>query len=250
MKRSISIILLLLLVFGCFSQTVFAEGVSSEYKGAKAAQSQVYTRGDITGDGLVDANDLTALSRHVAKIEEISDQKIVKMADVDGDGWTDANDLTVLARYVAMIIQEFPPANDPWTQYPSDKDYVLIGSWNDWDPTDESSKMEYYADKKYIRSIDMQSFPASHGLGNQVEFKITVLGGSGEVLGYDQIKEGAERATRGEDNSIILTLVEMPEDFGYEFDPWEIERQNIHRIWFDARDTMIMITDGTQPLTG
>lgn len=60
--------------------------------------------GDVNGDGIVSAEDLTALARHVAKIEEITDPSVLKAADVDGNEEVDANDLTKLARYVAKII--------------------------------------------------------------------------------------------------------------------------------------------------
>ena len=63
--------------------------------------------GDVNGDSEVDANDLTALSRHVAKIEEITDEALLKAADVNSDSGVDANDLTLLSRYVAHIISSF-----------------------------------------------------------------------------------------------------------------------------------------------
>ena len=66
-----------------------------------------YVLGDVNGDSEVDANDLTALSRHVAKIEEITDEALLKAADVNSDSGVDANDLTVLSRYVAHIISSF-----------------------------------------------------------------------------------------------------------------------------------------------
>ena len=64
--------------------------------------------GDLDGDGDVDANDLTALARHVGKIEYVTGQSL-KNADVNGDGAVDANDLTKHARYVGKIISD-------WTQ--------------------------------------------------------------------------------------------------------------------------------------
>lgn len=64
-------------------------------------------KGDINGDGYVDASDLTILARHVAKIEIVSGP-LLDNADVNSDSTVDAQDLTLLARYVAKIINEFP----------------------------------------------------------------------------------------------------------------------------------------------
>ena len=58
-------------------------------------------KGDANEDGFVDAKDLTALARHIARIEYLSDAAV---ADIDGDGSVSAADLTILARYVARII--------------------------------------------------------------------------------------------------------------------------------------------------
>ena len=62
------------------------------------------TPGDVNGDGVVDAKDLTALARHVARIEAITDETLLKNADVTGEGDVTAADLTKLARFVARII--------------------------------------------------------------------------------------------------------------------------------------------------
>ncbi len=62
--------------------------------------------GDVNGDNTVDAKDLTALARHVARIETITDATRLKNADVDGVNGITAADLTKLARYVAKIISE------------------------------------------------------------------------------------------------------------------------------------------------
>ena len=60
--------------------------------------------GDVNLDKDVNAKDLTALARHVAKIQLITDRNALLNADVNGDGAIDAKDLTKLARYVAKII--------------------------------------------------------------------------------------------------------------------------------------------------
>ena len=61
-------------------------------------------KGDVNGDGRVNANDLTALARHIARIELITRSSRLKNADVNGDQQVTADDLTHLGQYVARII--------------------------------------------------------------------------------------------------------------------------------------------------
>ncbi len=65
------------------------------------------TLGDVNEDGTVDANDLTALARHVARIETLVTAYQLEAADVNQDGSIDAADLTSLARFVAKITTSF-----------------------------------------------------------------------------------------------------------------------------------------------
>ena len=65
-------------------------------------------KGDLDGDGDVDAYDVTILARHVGGIQVIYDETILVNGDIDGDGDVDAYDLTTLARYVGGIITELP----------------------------------------------------------------------------------------------------------------------------------------------
>ena len=58
--------------------------------------------GDVNLDGDIDSQDLTALARHIAKIEYISDQALVN-ADISKDGSVSSDDLTKLARHIAKI---------------------------------------------------------------------------------------------------------------------------------------------------
>lgn len=58
--------------------------------------------GDVNLDGDIDSQDLTALARHIAKIEYISDQALVN-ADISNDGSVSSDDLTKLARHIAKI---------------------------------------------------------------------------------------------------------------------------------------------------
>lgn len=62
--------------------------------------------GDVNGDSVVQADDLTTLARHLAKIQIITDDSLLKNADTTKDGVLSAEDLTNLAKYVAKIIPE------------------------------------------------------------------------------------------------------------------------------------------------
>ncbi len=71
-----------------------------------------YLKGDVTHDGKVDSDDLTAYARHVARIEMLYDETnpdltSLAVCDLDNDGDADADDLTLMARYVAHIIDSF-----------------------------------------------------------------------------------------------------------------------------------------------
>lgn len=75
----------------------------AEWTGTAVTAGEV-VKGDVTLDGEVDADDLTALARHVAKIETLDAASALANADVDDNGTLSADDLTKLARYVAKII--------------------------------------------------------------------------------------------------------------------------------------------------
>jgi len=60
-------------------------------------------KGDVDGNGLVEANDLTALARHLGAIEIITNADYLANADVDGEAGVGAGDLTKLARFLAQI---------------------------------------------------------------------------------------------------------------------------------------------------
>ena len=69
----------------------------------KRAENGKDKPGDVNGDGEVGADDLTALARHVGKIELITDEKRLRCCDLDGVEGVGADDLTKLARIVAQI---------------------------------------------------------------------------------------------------------------------------------------------------
>lgn len=63
----------------------------------------IYLIGDVNRDGKIDADDVTALLRHVSGIEMLS-SSAVALGDVNGDSNIDADDVTKLLRYVSGII--------------------------------------------------------------------------------------------------------------------------------------------------
>ena len=71
---------------------------------AVAKDVKICPKGDVNLDCEVNADDLTALARHVAKIEILEDAYALLCSDVDDNGTQSADDLTKLARYVAKII--------------------------------------------------------------------------------------------------------------------------------------------------
>ena len=85
------------------ADAVFASGFDVFLEPIWGSQNTI---GDVNGDDQVDARDLTALARHVARIETITDTTLLLNADVTGDGDVTSADLTKLARYVARIISE------------------------------------------------------------------------------------------------------------------------------------------------
>ena len=68
--------------------------------GAGAVNTETnYLRGDANGDGFVTVYDVTALQRHLAKLELLSGTNLTA-ADIDGNG-LDITDATNLQRYLA-----------------------------------------------------------------------------------------------------------------------------------------------------
>lgn len=58
-----------------------------------------YLRGDVSGDGFVTIYDVTALQRHLANLELLSETNLTA-ADIDGNG-LDITDATNIQRYLA-----------------------------------------------------------------------------------------------------------------------------------------------------
>ena len=56
--------------------------------------------GDMTGDGKVNVRDVTAMQRHLASLEELTDDRLA-LADVNANGKVTIDDVTLLQRYLA-----------------------------------------------------------------------------------------------------------------------------------------------------
>ena len=68
--------------------------------GAGAVNTETnYLRGDANGDGFVTVYDVTALQRHLAKLELLSENNLTA-ADIDGNG-LNITDATNIQRYLA-----------------------------------------------------------------------------------------------------------------------------------------------------
>ncbi len=79
------------------------EGTVTVYKATYTVEKKLLL-GDVDGNGAVEANDLTALARHLGGVAVITGSSI-QNGDVDGNGAVEANDLTALARHLGGIEQ-------------------------------------------------------------------------------------------------------------------------------------------------
>ena len=95
-RRNRLIALLLAIVF--LLQWLPADAIKNAVQAA-AGKSAVYTPGDVNGDGIINALDVTLVRRHIAGGYGVTINTIA--ADVNADGNVDAKDITDFRRYVA-----------------------------------------------------------------------------------------------------------------------------------------------------
>ena len=69
----------------------------------------VYDLGDVDRNGVIDICDATAIQRHAAGLEELSDIG-QRLADVNGDGVVDITDVSMLQMFIAGCIDSFETA--------------------------------------------------------------------------------------------------------------------------------------------
>lgn len=77
--------------------------VTVDNQQVKYVPDTTFRKGDINGDGVINAEDLTALARIVGKLDT-PDSAVRARADVTGDNVVNAEDLTKLAQYVGKLI--------------------------------------------------------------------------------------------------------------------------------------------------
>lgn len=71
-------------------------------------QTEQLLMGDVTGDGLIDANDALLILKYVAKMETTLSEIQLKQADVEGgNGIVDANDALKILKFVAKMVTSF-----------------------------------------------------------------------------------------------------------------------------------------------
>lgn len=94
MKKVISIFVIFALAFALTTITV-------------SAQTSEYILGDVNGDGIVSISDVTAIQRHLAQLEQISDERL-KVAMVYNGKMLTIIDATTIQKKLAEMIDHFP----------------------------------------------------------------------------------------------------------------------------------------------
>ena len=78
---------------------------SDAYGRLTRTSAPAYLLGDVTGDGKVDVQDVTAMQRIIAEMN-VPDERTIKAADIDKDGTVSVSDATLLQRYLAEFTVE------------------------------------------------------------------------------------------------------------------------------------------------
>ena len=78
---------------------------SDTYGRLTRTSAPAYLLGDVTGDGKVDVQDVTAMQRIIAEMN-VPDERTIKAADIDKDGTVSVSDATLLQRYLAEFTVE------------------------------------------------------------------------------------------------------------------------------------------------
>lgn len=98
------------LASGKYELMAIADGCISkkytiEISNPRGQDIEIYQIGDADSSGSITAEDVTAIARHVAKIERCEDEFQLQLFDTNKDGDISAEDITHLARYLAKIIK-------------------------------------------------------------------------------------------------------------------------------------------------
>lgn len=94
MKKLLSIFVIFALVFALTTTAV-------------SAQTSEYILGDVNGDGIVSISDVTAIQRHLAKLEQIPEERLKSAMVYDGKILT-ITDATTIQKKLAEMIDYFP----------------------------------------------------------------------------------------------------------------------------------------------
>ncbi len=133
MKRFICFVIAMVMLLSTAQITIWATERSSDVTSAggydeNIVQSLSY-KGDINGDGVSDQDDLYILSRHVAKIQSITDANMLAMADINGDNEINAFDMSALSEIIESTENGSFDIND----IKVDKGEAYVGSLVEWD---------------------------------------------------------------------------------------------------------------------
>ena len=99
-----------------------------------------YKLGDVNGDGVVDADDITEITRYLEGLSstfDVNTKLKEKSADLDGDGKVTENDKNLLAKYVAKISSADFPAGAPLEE----KTATIINRWYSYESSGENKGM-------------------------------------------------------------------------------------------------------------
>ena len=125
-----------------------------------------YKLGDVNGDGVVDADDITEITRYLEGLSstfDVNTKLKEKSADLDGDGKVTENDKNLLAKYVAKISSADFPAGAPLEE----KTATIINRWYSYESSGEykgmwanavtvtSDKLETYKNAEIDTTISM-----------------------------------------------------------------------------------------------
>lgn len=104
MKKLVSLILTVCMIFSLF---VCGTAAASENKTTAVSANTGALIGDANGDGKLSISDATAVQRHLASLELLSEEQL-QLAKVSGNTELTVTDATLIQKKVAKMIDKFP----------------------------------------------------------------------------------------------------------------------------------------------
>ncbi len=89
-----------------------------------------YALGDVDGDGKLQVKDVLAIQKHVAKVEQLTEEG-QRAADINGDKTIDIEDVLPLQRYIAAMQVDYPigePVEEEVGEYT-----IYFNNYKDWE---------------------------------------------------------------------------------------------------------------------